>query len=95
MIHVIETLDALPGKAEELKKALLAMVPLSRAEKGCISYDLFQEHDNPHRFAVIMRWKDKQAYDGHNAAAFIQKFVEKFDNVLYCNVVETSYKSLN
>lgn len=94
MVHVIETMEAIPGKTEELKKALLEIVPLSREEKGCISYDLFQKQDNPHQFALIMHWKDRKSYDSHNSAIFIQKFMEDFDNVLYKNCAEALYQPL-
>lgn len=95
MIHVIETLEALPEKTEELKKALLAIVPLSRQEKGCISYELFQVHETPDQFAVIMCWKDLKSFERHNSALFIQEFVENFEQILYHKVVETLYKKLD
>jgi quinol monooxygenase YgiN len=95
LIYVIETIEAIPGKAEELKQELLKLVALSRQEKGCIYYDLYQDRNHPHRMTVLMCWKNREAYDQHNAAAFIQEFVEEFDSVLYQNVIEEIYKEVS
>jgi quinol monooxygenase YgiN len=89
-ICVIETLEACPEQTEELKKKLLEIVPLSQNEKGCISYELFQDSEHSHKFAVIMRWVNRQAYDQHCAAPFIQE-IEKYHNILYQNVREMFY----
>lgn len=95
MVTVIETLEAPQGKSEELKRGLLKLVPLSRQEPGCISYELFQDRSDGHQFAVIMCWKDHEAYEAHCNAPFIDEFVKEFDNKLYRNVVEHLYTKLS
>lgn len=94
MIHVIETIEALPGKAEKLSDALQALVPLARAEKGCRSYDLYQQEDNPHHFVVTMCWDSREAYTHHEHTSHIQDFVDQFDKVLYGNVEEKVFRLL-
>ncbi len=89
ILHVVETFEALPGKIEEFKKALLNAVPLSRKEEGCLYYNLFQDRSDPHKFAVLMGFKNQDAYDAHIAAPYIQTFPE-----VYQNVVEVFYKQL-
>jgi len=93
-IYIVETIEAIPGKTEELKQGLAALVPLSRKEKGCLFYDLYQDPETPHRFAVWMCFKDKKAYEAHTAAPYIAEFVAKYDNVAYCNVVENFYRRM-
>ncbi len=95
MIHLIETIEAIAGKEKELAKALLELVPLSRKEEGCIRYDLFQEENAPETFMVFMSWTDHEALDKHNISPHIEVFVEKFEDVLYHSVVETTYRELN
>lgn len=41
-ILVVETLKAVAGKKELLKKALTTLVPICRQAPGCLKYDLFE-----------------------------------------------------
>jgi quinol monooxygenase YgiN len=94
-IYIVETIEAVPGKEEELKKELLKIVPLAQKEEGCVLYDLHQDRSNPRRFVVLMCWKTAEAYEGHGNAEYINKFVEKFDKVLYITAVEGIYRKLH
>lgn len=93
MIYIIETIDAKEGRTEELERLLLEAMPNSRKEKGCIFYDLYQEKDNPHRFALVMAFKDRSAYEHHITAPHIAA-LEKYSDTVYHNVVETFYQKL-
>lgn len=95
-LYVIETLEAVQGKGKQLKVELLDLVPLSRREKGCISYDLFMDKTNPERFTIVMHWTHREAYDAHNQSLHVDGFVRKFENSLYQNskVVEDLYDRL-
>lgn len=91
-IFYVETIEATQGKSQELKKALLTTIPHARKEKGIISFDLLQDCERPHLFVVLIRFKNRQAYDDHLAAPYIQEFIRKFDNTLYQNVIEDFYQ---
>ncbi|MBS0605152.1 MAG: antibiotic biosynthesis monooxygenase [Verrucomicrobia bacterium] len=93
-IYVVETIEAVKGKTEELKIELLKLVPLSQSEEGCVFYDLHQDRNLPQRFLVLMCWETQEAYEKHNASDFINQFVEKFDNILYWNVVEDLFRKI-
>lgn len=94
-VFYVETIEAATGKTQELKDALLTTIPHARRERGIISFDLYQDCDQPHLFVVLIRFKNRQAYDDHLAAPYIQEFIRKFDKSLYQNVVEEFYKKLN
>lgn len=64
-LTVIAHATAKPGKEEELAKALQSMVVPTRAEKGCINYDLHQSPENPSQFLFHENWTDKAALDAH------------------------------
>jgi quinol monooxygenase YgiN len=93
MIYIIETIDAKEGETEKLKHLLLDVVPLSRAEMGCLFYDLYQEREKPYRFALVMAFKDQQAYQDHITAPYIAA-LEKYGETVYHNVIETFYQKL-
>lgn len=86
--------DAMPGKTQKLKEALLQAVLLSRKEKGCLFYDLYQDPREAGRFAVLMCFKNQEAYDAHVSAPYIQD-LEKFDKLLYCNANESFFQKIS
>ncbi|MGH6637504.1 MAG: putative quinol monooxygenase, partial [Polaromonas sp.] len=44
---------------------LTELVTHSRKEAGCVSYELYQQADNPHVFQTVEQWKDQAAADAH------------------------------
>jgi quinol monooxygenase YgiN len=94
-LYVFETIVSLPGKNKELKKELQKIVHLSRNEKGCFSYDLYQDRENPNIFALMMAFENQEAYERHIQMPFIFQFEKDFENVLYGKVVENFYLPLS
>jgi quinol monooxygenase YgiN len=58
----------LTGKPERRMQILLlanAMVPASRAEDGCISYDFYEKQPGRNEFLFLQVWRDRAAYAAH------------------------------
>ena len=64
-LHVVATLVARPGKANELKELLEGLIAPTHREEGCISYRLHRSHDNDHEFVFIEEWTDAASLDAH------------------------------
>lgn len=88
-VIVVETLRAMPGQAEALRKALLELVPHTLKEPGCISYEIADAQNGDDIFLVLMRWKQVENYQSHEHSAHIAEFVKKYDHVLYGEVRES------
>lgn len=73
-ITVIAFIKAKPGKEEQMKQALLALIPPTRREKGCINYDLHQWPEKPGQFVFYENWESRELLDKHLAAAHLQAF---------------------
>lgn len=69
-------------KEDELYSVLMSLVPLTRAEAGCISYDLHRAQSDPTLFCFCERWKSKQDLDDHFVTPHLQKFLGKADELL-------------
>jgi quinol monooxygenase YgiN len=80
-IHIIARVIARKGKEDELKAALQAVVPPSRAELGCKFYELY-ESDTAGRFYFHELWKSKAALDQHEASPHFQKLAETIPELL-------------
>ncbi len=94
MITVIETIKATQGKVDELKKALLKLVPISRNAKGCLQYNLLEPVDQGDEFLVLMRWEKLTDLRRHESSDDIAEFVRKYEKILYDEVKVTEWKEL-
>ena len=64
-LNVVAIAETSADKAEELKSVCLGLIEPTRKEKGCISYDLYQDTTNPGRFTFIENWQSKEHLDVH------------------------------
>ena len=72
-IDVVAVLKAKAGSEELVRDALNALVGPTRAEEGCISYELFASVAEPGTFVTIERWRSQEDVDGHMQTAHIQE----------------------
>ncbi len=63
-LTLIATITAAPGHAEALERELRALVAPSRAEAGCLQYDLHQDRHDSHLFYMIEQWRDDAPWSG-------------------------------
>lgn len=75
-IVLVARLKVKEDAVEEAKAAALAIVADSRAEEGCINYDIHQAIDDPTVFVWHETWKSKAAIDEHFQTPFFQSFFE-------------------
>ncbi len=64
-ITVVAHANAKKGKETELKKILLGLLAPTRAEKGCLNYDLHQSLQNPCEFVFHENWTNQEVLDAH------------------------------
>jgi quinol monooxygenase YgiN len=81
-LTVVATIRAKPGKEAVLRQELLALIPTTRKEPGCLSYDLHQATDNPAHFFFHENWTSKQHLDDHLARPHLQAFLAKASDLL-------------
>jgi quinol monooxygenase YgiN len=70
-------LVAKPGKAAELEALLTGMVAPCRAEAGNISWDIWQDRDDPNRFVLDELYADDAAIAAHRASAHFLSYAAK------------------
>ena len=81
-LTVIALIKARPGKEAALRAELLALIPITRQEPGCINYDLHIATDNPGQFVFYENWTSKQHLDDHLARPHLAAFIAKADELL-------------
>jgi len=76
------TFIAKPDGIEKMKELLSAMVAPSKAEDGCLFYEIVQYKDKPEKFMAIETWRDEAALDGHKASAHYAIYKSSYEP--YC-----------
>lgn len=73
-LTLVAKLKVKADAVEQIKAAALAIVEPSRAEAGCISYDVHQSVEDPTVFAWYETWTDKAAIDEHFEYDYVKNF---------------------
>ena len=76
-LTVIAIMQAKPGREAALRAELLALIPITRQEPGCLNYDLHVAVDQPGRFVFHENWTSKQHLDDHLARPHLTAFIAK------------------
>ena len=77
MITIVAKSVVLEGKAEEFKATARELITESQKEAGCLSYDLYQEVNQPNVLTFIEEWIDSEAIEKHNASTHFTQIVPK------------------
>lgn len=77
LLTVVAEMTAQPGKEAELKAALLACIEPTRAESGCVQYDLHVSTDNAGHFLFYENWTSREALDLHLATPHLVKLASQ------------------
>lgn len=64
--------QALPGKEEELRAALTAVLAPTRQEDGCLFYDLHVAEDDPSKLLFHESWASRAHHAAHDQTPHIQ-----------------------
>lgn len=75
-LTIVANIVAKQEHVDLVKSELIKLIDKTRAEQGCINYDLHQDNDNPAHFIFYENWASSQALDNHLASAHIAQYSE-------------------
>jgi quinol monooxygenase YgiN len=75
------TFQARPGKEAELRKTLLGLLAPTRAEAGCINYDLHIAPDDPKKFLFYENWASKSHHEAHDKTPHVQNLRSRINEI--------------
>jgi quinol monooxygenase YgiN len=79
MIKVVAKQFVKDGKLEEfLPAAQLLVEETNKNDKGCISYELFQDLKDPKILTIIEEWEDQDSLDKHCASKHFKELAPQF-----------------
>ena len=72
-LQVVAVLVARPGQEDVVRDALRALVPPTRQEPGCLSYELSESGAAPGTFVTVERWREQADLDAHLQTPHVQQ----------------------
>ena len=64
-LTIVANIKANEDKIDLVKTELLKLIDITRAEEGCINYDLHQDNDNPAHFVFYENWESRELWQVH------------------------------
>ena len=80
-VTVLARFKARKGKEEELKQAIMACVAPTRAEAGCINYDLHKLPDDHGDLILYENWRSMKDLDEHLEMPYLVKLKAQADEL--------------
>jgi quinol monooxygenase YgiN len=81
MITIVAKSILKPGKKEDFKVLIEELIRESRKEKGCISYNLYEDINNSNILTFIEEWRDEEAIKLHNESKHVTGIVPKLSEL--------------
>ena len=81
-VKIMARITARADTAALLREILRDLVGPSRGEAGCVSYELFQNQDNPVEFVTIEQWSDQAAADAHMGTPHVATAISRAGELL-------------
>lgn len=81
MITIVAKSKVKQGKKEEYKVLVEELVRESRNEKGCKSYNLFEDINDSSILTIIEEWVDEEAIKLHNESKHFTTIVPKLSQL--------------
>ena len=82
LLTVVANMKAKPGREQELRAALEALVEPTSREAGYVNYDLHQAVDDPGVFYFYENWESEAALDAHLSTPHLEQFKSVMDDLL-------------
>jgi quinol monooxygenase YgiN len=76
MITLIATYVLNPGHDAELQEYLREVIPATRAEPGCHTFDVNRSKDDELTLVFYERYEDEAALDAHRETPHFKRYIE-------------------
>ena len=74
-LTIIANIKVNSGKVDLVKAELEKLIPITRAEKGCLQYDLHQDNEDPEHFLFYENWESRELWQTHMNAPHLAAYM--------------------
>jgi quinol monooxygenase YgiN len=82
LLTIVARIKAKPRMEERMKQDLLGVLAPTRAESGCITFDLLLDKNDPTVFVLYENWKDQAALDAHFQQPYVKQVMKAYEEML-------------
>ncbi|MDC0738837.1 putative quinol monooxygenase [Cognatishimia sp. SS12] len=75
-LTIVANIIAKDDKIDLVKAELQKLIEITRAEDGCINYDLHQDNENPAHFMFYENWASRALWQAHMSAPHLAAYME-------------------
>ena len=73
-LTIVAKITAVPGSEDSVRAELEKLVAPTRAEAGCLQYDLHRDLENPRVFLFYENWETKPHWEAHMKTPHLAAF---------------------
>ncbi|WP_298421059.1 putative quinol monooxygenase [uncultured Kordia sp.] len=81
-LTILAKIVAKNGKSAFIKEELLKLIAVTRAEKGCINYDLHQDNENENLFVFYENWENRELWQQHMQNDHLAEYLKVTDGAV-------------
>ena len=81
-LTIVADIKAKSDKIDLVKDELLKLIDITRAEEGCINYDLHQDNDNPSHFLFYENWESRELWQTHMNNEHLKAYMDATDGAV-------------
>lgn len=93
-LHVIARHFARPDQVERVREILLSLIAPSRAEAGCLKYELLQNIDDPTDFTFVETFADEAALKLHASSPYVSRLAARLKELVAKPSEVSVYKAI-
>ncbi|MCQ1059269.1 antibiotic biosynthesis monooxygenase [Photobacterium sp. ZSDE20] len=81
-LTIVANIIAKEDKIDLVKAELLKLIDITRAEEGCINYDLHQDNTNPAHFLFFENWTSRELWQQHMGNQHLTDYMAATDGCI-------------
>lgn len=81
-LTIVARIKAKPGMEARMQQDLSGLLTPTRAESGCITFDLLQDMNDLTVFVLYENWTDQAALDAHFQQPYVKQVLQAYEKTL-------------
>ena len=86
-LTIVANIVAKADKIDLVKAELLKLIEVTRAEEGCINYDLHQDNENAAHFLFFENWESRALWQAHMGNQHLADYIAATEDAVDSFVV--------
>ncbi|MEM6689472.1 MAG: putative quinol monooxygenase [Planctomycetota bacterium] len=81
-LTIVANIKAKAEHVETVKAELEKLIPITRAEEGCLQYDLHRDNDDPSHFLFYENWESRELWQTHMNNQHLKDYMAATDGMV-------------